>query len=484
MSRILSQTPATDELRQKIRYLKDVVRLSMRQIARETGVTRGRCSRLYLGMPCQGTIRQKALDKYQSLIATWYKEHSDLKAVQVHQRLCERGVKVSRATVSRQTRRYRIKKQQSYFPLTFLPGEEAQVDWFFFNHPQLGHLAGFVFVLSYSRYSFGHFFPRSSFEFFIQGHLLAFSAIKGTPKALRYDNLKSVVIKRDPLTYNSSFLDFARHYGFEIRLCNVACGNEKGRVERTIRTIRDTFCNTANGCQSLEALNAAFAQWLDNKNQSIHRATEKIPSQILADERLKPLGPNAFRNSLVYPAKLPTKTGLLIFDTNHYSIPEYLVGIALSVHAFCDRIEVFDPQGHKVATHPRSFARNQTIINPAHRSYIRISAKAKQERIFSLVNNLDPAISRFLELNQQLGEDSHWAAYYIFTLLKTYARAMIVSAVREVLAQQMPRLKALQVLLNSAQNETINEVQPINAQLLSIDYQPRALDEYDKRLNH
>jgi transposase len=137
------------------------------------------------------------------------------------------------------------KKAKTYWPLTFLPGEEAQVDWFFLNHPILGKLAGFTIILSYSRLAFAHLFPRYSFEFFIEGHLLAFEKLGGTPRALRYDNLRSVVLKQEPLTYNPAFLDFAHFYGFDIRLCNPAKGNEKGRVERLIRTLRDTFENTA-----------------------------------------------------------------------------------------------------------------------------------------------------------------------------------------------------------------------------------------------
>ena len=113
-------------------------------------------------------------------------------------------------------------------------------------------------ILSYSRYVFAHFFSRYSFEFFIEGHLMAFDDFVGLPRALRYDNLKSVVLKREPLQYNPAFLEFARHYGLEIRLCNPASGNEKGRVERLIRSIRDTFLNTADHHQSLVALNQAM----------------------------------------------------------------------------------------------------------------------------------------------------------------------------------------------------------------------------------
>jgi hypothetical protein len=139
-----------------------------------------------------------------------------------------------------------------YHQLTFLSGEEAQVDWCFIRHPQLGRLYGFVYILSYSRYLFAHIFPRSSFEFFIEGHLMAFSARGGIPYGIRYDNLASVVLKRGPeVQYNPRFLEFSRHYNLEIRLCNPGAGNEKGRVERAIRTLQETFFNTMDKYASL-----------------------------------------------------------------------------------------------------------------------------------------------------------------------------------------------------------------------------------------
>ncbi len=77
------------------------------------------------------------------------------------------------------------------------------VDWCFVRHPGLGKFYCFVLILSYSRY----LFARSSFEFFIQGHLTAFSSFNGYPHGLRYDNLKSVVLRRRPeLEYNPRFL--------------------------------------------------------------------------------------------------------------------------------------------------------------------------------------------------------------------------------------------------------------------------------------
>jgi len=468
-----------ETIRQTILYLRDVLGLSFYQIQDRTGISRKRASRIYRRSSQERKKRMFILDEYRSLIAEWFKEHPTLKAQQVHGWLRTRGVKISYPAVVKYTRGLRKKVPKLYHPLTFLAGEEAQVDWCFIHHPQLGKLYCFVFILSYSRYLFAHVFARSSFEFFIEGHLMAFSALGGIPYGIRYDNLATVVLKRRPeLQYNPRFLEFSRHYNIEIRLCNPGAGNEKGRVERAIRTIRETFFNTMQMYSSLKALNHALHEWVDNKNHTLHRATEKKPAELLREERLRPLPVKPWSNVLIHPPVKTTKTAMMIFDTNSYSVPHYLVGKSLSIHSTPDTLIIYD--GAKpVASHPRSFERHRQIINPLHRSYGKLSPKAKIDRIHEVIKNLHPAISDFLVKNQVCGEDPQKTAYELFKLLKSHSRGMLISVASECLKNKSPRLRAFLSYLHMEPAET-EMVQPQKGELLSISYQPRALEEYDE----
>lgn len=464
---------------QKIRYLKEVQGLSFRQMETEAGIPRKSASKIYSGTLKRVEERGFLLDPYRDLIRSWFTETPSLRAIQAWRRLKERGIAVAQRTVSKYTKTFRQKKKgKVYWPLSFLPAEEGQVDWFFVDHPRLEKLAGFTLILSYSRYAFAHLFHRFSFEFFIEGHLMAFEEMGGTPHALRYDNLKSVVLKREPLTYNSGFLEFARHYGFEIRLCNPAAGNEKGRVERLIRSIRETFLNVAGPHQTLSALNLALHQWMREKNTTIHRATDAMPEEKRKEEKLKPLPDRKWNNVLVYPPKLPTKTGFLIFDTNLYSVPEHVARQPLHLHVFVDRIEINDEKGNRVATHPRSFERKKEIFNPLHRSGNRLSERAKRERIYTVIKNMDPVVESFLEQNRLSGEDPYQTAYLFFTLLKAHSRGMLLSLVREGLLRRACRMKFILSRLHVSESVT-EEVSPQNASLLAIDYHPRPLEDYD-----
>lgn len=468
-----------EEVTKKIQYLKDVRKLSFHQIEAETGIHRRKASKLYSNTWEDRMPKGSYLDAYDDLIAHWFKETPALKSIQVYNRLTERGIKTSHRTVSKYTRRYRKKATKVYWPLEFLPGEEGQVDWFFVNHPRLGKLCGFAMILSYSRYLFAHLFPRHAFEFFIDGHLKAFEKFGGYPHALRYDNLKSVVIKKYPLTYNSTFIDFARHYGFDIRLCNLAAGNEKGRVERAIRSLRETFFNVADHHNELETLNLSLYEWVEAKNASVHRTTGKRPIDQLKDEKLKSLPQISWDNTVVHASKKPTKTGLVIFDTNFYSIPDYLAGQLLIIHAYVDRINIYTADQKKIASHPRCFKKQQKIINPAHRSFARLSKQAKRDRIYAVIKNLDPVVEQFLEANLKAGEDQYLTAYQIFRLLKAHSRTVILSAIRKAVRNRSPRIKYIVSLLMPHHREEAEEISPQNSDLLSIDYEPRKLEDYD-----
>lgn len=469
-----------ETIKQMILYLRDVLGLSFYQIEDRTGIPRKRASRIYRGFG-QGERgkRKFILDEYRSLIGEWFREYPTLKAEQAHSWLRTRGVRISYPAVVKYTREFRKKVPKAYHPLTFLPGEEAQVDWCFIHHPKLGKLYGFVFILSYSRYLFAHVFARSSFEFFIEGHQMAFSALGGIPYGIRYDNLSTVVLRRRPeIQYNPRFLEFSRHYNLEIRLCNPGAGNEKGRVERVIRSLRETFFNTLERSSSLKALNQALHEWVEHKNQTVHRTTEKKPVELLPEEKLRPLPEKPWNNVLIHPPVKTTKTALMIFDTNSYSVPEYLVGKSLSIHCTPDAVLIYDG-AKQVASHPRSFERRRQIINPLHRSYGKLSVKAKIERIHEVIQALHPVISEFLVKNQVCGEDPQKTAYEIFKLMKSHSRGMLISVASECLQKKSPRLRTFLSYLHREFTE-VETVHPQKGELLAISYQPRGLEVYDE----
>ena len=467
-----------ESLVQRVLHLCQVEKLSQRQIAESLEISRKRVRRILEGAGSAAAIpRASILDEYNHLIAHWYKQHPLLKATQVYERLKAYGYQGGYVSVARGTQEYRAPKHSAYHPLTFLPGEEAQVDWFFFNHERLGQVAGFVYLLSYSRYAWGIFYPKTSFEFFLAGHLECFKHIGGLARCHRYDNLKSVVLKRSPgnIEYNPQFLDFARFYGFLMHVCNPYSGNEKGRVERLIRDIRVFLY--AETFDSLNDLNEKFHLWLGKRNETVHRSTLKAPKDLLGQERLIHLPENPYLPRRVIQA-VSSKTALVEFETNKYSVPSTSASKALEIIAYPDRIEIC-VEGKTVANHKRSFVKNETIQNPLHaETLLNRTPQFKMRRVLQVMTDMDPAFKHFFD-HQDNDDERMSAAYQLFILLKTHSRSMLISAIRELNTLACFKIRALMSLLHLPELQETERLWPQNQQLLNLTYEERKLNDYD-----
>ena len=115
---------------------------------------------------------------------------------------------------------------------------------------------------TWSRQIFLRFYLNQRMESFLRGHVAAFNAWGALPRVLLYDNLKSAVLERrdDAIRFHPTLLALSAHYRFEPRPVAVARGNEKGRVERAIRYIRDNFF-AARQWTAIDDLNAQADAW-------------------------------------------------------------------------------------------------------------------------------------------------------------------------------------------------------------------------------
>jgi hypothetical protein len=126
-------------------------------------------------------------------------------------------------------------------------------------------------------------------EFFLACHENAFAAFGGVPSRLVVDNLKSAVLKRlvgAAPVFNPKYLDFSRHWGFQITPCNVASGWEKGRVENGVGFVKKNFLA---GCEFIDfsAVQPAAQLWVDTvADVRMHGATQRRPVEMF--ERARP----------------------------------------------------------------------------------------------------------------------------------------------------------------------------------------------------
>ncbi len=192
--------------------------------------------------------RKSLITDYLPFVLETLEKYPTLTASRLYDMVCQRGYSGGVDHFRHLISLYRPRRiAEAYLRLRTLSGEQAQVDWGHFGYVDIGKarrpLMAFVMVLSFSRKIFLRFYLDQRMANFLRGHEAAFTEWNGVPRVLLYDNLKSAVLERqgDAIRFHPILLEFSAHYCFEPRPVAVARGNEKGRVERAIRYVRDIF---------------------------------------------------------------------------------------------------------------------------------------------------------------------------------------------------------------------------------------------------
>jgi hypothetical protein len=340
---------------------------------------------------------------------------------------------------------------EAYLRLRTLPGEQAQVDWGYFGTLQVGRaeraLWGFVMVLSYSRQIFLRFYFGNAMANFLRGHVAAFESFNGVPRVLLYDNLRSAVLERvgQAIHFNPTLLDLAAHYRFEPRPVAVARGNEKGRVERAIRYIRDSYF-AARSFTDLADLNAQATAWCAGTaaERLCPEDRSRRVREVFAEEqpRLLALPENPF------PCEDREETTVrrwpyVRFDLNDYSVPHTHVRRTLTVLASLDTVRICDG-ATVLATHPRSFDRGQQVEDSAHLEALtahkrRARTHRAKDRLHHAAPSAKPLFLRAAEHGVHLGVLTRG----LIDLLESHGAAALEAAIVAALAEDAAHLGAV-----------------------------------------
>lgn len=408
--------------------------------------------------------RRRQVDAYMPFIEEQLLRYPRLTAARLHGMLKERGYSGQpsqfRAIVAK-LRCQAARPVEPFQRLSTLPAEQAQVDWAHFGHLQVGQasrpLMAFVLVLSYSRAIFLRFFLSQNLSNFMYGHQFAFTHFGGVARVCLYDNLKSLVLERSgkAIRFNQQFMAFAAHYRFDPRPVGIARGNEKGRVERSIRYIRENFF-AARRFKDLDDLNRQALQWCEGT--ALERRwpddDKRTVAQMLQEEKPKLLPlphdeyPCAERAEVVLD-----KCPYARFDLNDYSVPHQYVRKTLVVVASLNTLRILDST-QVVATHQRSYDRHRQIEHPEHRQQlIEFKNAASQHRSTNLLNHAAPSASDFLAAIAERRLPLRRATKELLELLRTYGAQSLEAAICEALTQSTPHLPAVRQILERQRHE-------------------------------
>ena len=360
----------------------------IKAIARETGLSRGTVRRIVRSGETVLTYERKEqplpklglfVEQLNKLLeANMAKRKRDrLTTKRLTEQLREVGYTGGYDAVRRYAQRWRqehaAESAAAFVPLTFPPGESYQFDW---SHEiiildgvttevKVAHMR-----LCHSRMSFLRAYLREAQEMVFDAHDKAFAFFRGACERGIYDNMKTAVdaiYVGKERAFNRRFLQMMSHYLVEPTPCTPGAAWEKGQVESQVKNLRQELFVPRPRFKSLEDLNA----WLIDqcvahaKKQAHPEFLGKTIFEVFERERAQLIpyrGPfDAYRST---PASV-SKTCLVRFDNNKYSVMSTAVGRPVDVYAYADRI-VIKQNGTVVGEHPRSFARNHVEYNAWH----------------------------------------------------------------------------------------------------------------------
>ena len=345
-------------------------------------------------------------------------------------------------SVKRFVHNLRKKAPEQFDRLSFLPGEEMQVDYGEgaptlvpgterYKKPRL-----FVATLRHSRRSFRRVVWKSGQHLWAQLHEQAFRYFGGCPQYVVLDNLKEGVHRPDLYEpeLNPVYAAMLEHYGVVADPARVRDPNRKGTVEHAIGHTQATALR-GKRFESLEAQNEFLEHWETNwASKRIHGIERQQVQAMFEAERahlkaLPLLGMQYFTQGV----RTVCDDSCVRVDHSSYAARPAAIGSKVLVRIFERCIEIRDLHGALLRTHTKA-ERPGSVVLPMDERVFNPSRETRL--ILRQAGDIGEHASRLCELmfaaEGRVGQRKLWG---IVGLTKRYPAVCIDNACAQALAQ-------------------------------------------------
>lgn len=269
--------------------------ISIKEIARRTGFARNTVRSTLKRFQQSGnetSAPASKLDPYKNYLLSRLEEFPALSVEKLYREIRQMGYEGKTTILADFTKPYRIARKKTTIRFETDPGEQAQVDFAELGRHKIGNacikISLFAMLLCYSRMLYARIITSENTETFLNCHTHAFAYFGGVTREILYDNAKVIALRHDRNSqiFNPALLDYAANAGFTPRLCKPYRPQTKGKVERSIGYIRDSFLE-GETFTGLEDMQLRLENWLEHvANTRIHQTTQRRPVDMLAEENL------------------------------------------------------------------------------------------------------------------------------------------------------------------------------------------------------
>jgi transposase len=322
---------------------------SIRATARELGLARNTVRRYVRAAPTTGQRgkRGSTLDPFKEQITAWVVEDRLLNCPTMLARLRAQGYSGGMTVLKDfvQPLRPPAARQRAVQRYETPPGRQMQIDWGEFTYlegTRRRKVYGFAAILGYSRMRYVEFVRRCDTPTLLRCLLHACETFGGVPERLLADRMKSVLVAMDGRTprWNPLFLECVTLLGIVPSVCRAYTPQTKGKVERSIRVVKESFWPGVR-FGDLDDLNQQARVWLDRLNRTVHRTTHRLPVDLFAEEGLRPLGTRAGLLRFLKEERKVGWDGFFSYDGVQYGVPA-AAALAGRVIQVVDQREMLD----------------------------------------------------------------------------------------------------------------------------------------------
>lgn len=311
-----------------------------------------------------------SLLEHQDLIKDWLKI-PNMTHTQIKRLLAEEGVTVSERSINRFIQKCFPSLSKYTVHLITEAGREAQVDFGYVGmmNDEQGKARktyAFVMTLAHSRYRYVEFVTAQDQVSWAKVHINAFQFFGGVPLRIVLDNLKAGVIKPDIFdpTLNETYSELSRFYGFAIDPAKAYKPEHKGKVERSVRIVKEQLI-AGRKYTDINNANACALKWCKLEiSHVVCSSIGKKPIDVFNQEEKDVLLslPSGFFDIAQWSTAKVHRDHHFVVDGNFYSVPTRYIGELIDVRIGLKTVSAY--YKHKIIkTHIRNFDKGQWITD-------------------------------------------------------------------------------------------------------------------------
>ena len=242
----------------------------------------------------RGRCGRRSAPRVEALLAEsvrWTGGKQRLTATRLHALLRAEGHAVGVTMVKDAVAEWKRQRREVFVPLTYRPGDLAEVDFF----EVLVDIDGtrrkawlFLMRLMYSGRDFAWIYERQDQISFLDGHVRAFAHFDAVPARVAYDNLRAAVVRilvGGARTLTPRFAALASHYLLEACFCRPGEGHDKGGVESRGKAVRQQALVPIPVGPTLAGINAALLAQMDARRDTPRDATGQTIGDLFTEEQ-------------------------------------------------------------------------------------------------------------------------------------------------------------------------------------------------------